>query len=179
MVLSYQLTLWILSIFEYVYSHLSAFSVTYSFSFRFKIYFFGFLAADPPENVAKMVVVVHSIPQAMQKAIRQTKKHPWKRDLRSIPAYLRVWQTEPHRQQKATKNGLARFWVHLIKPIRLDLLPKKNKYALVFCRQSLACVQYGVDTMPGRLYTGVPDLEPGRFYAPVLRSIFGIITWHN
>jgi hypothetical protein len=36
-----------------------------------------------------------------------------------------------HKQQKAAKNGVARFWVHLIKPIRLDPLPE-NKYAIVF-----------------------------------------------
>ena len=34
-----------------------------------KYIFFDCLAADPPENVAKMVVVVHSIPQATQKTI--------------------------------------------------------------------------------------------------------------
>ena len=63
--------------------------------------------------------------------------------------FARMANRKPHRQQKAAKNGVVCFWVHLIKLIRLDPLPE-NKYALVFCRQSLACVQYGVDTMPGR-----------------------------
>lgn len=82
--------------------------------------------ADLPGNAVKMAVVVHSIPQATQKTICQMQKCPWKRVLRSIPVYLRVWQTEPHRQQKAAKNGVVCFWVHLIKPIRLDMLPEKQ-----------------------------------------------------
>lgn len=51
------------------------------FLFRFdfvlnKYIFFGCLVADVPGNAVKMVVVVHSIPQATQKTICQMQKCP-------------------------------------------------------------------------------------------------------
>ena len=41
-----------------------------------KCIFFGCLVTDLPGNAAKMVVAVHSIPQATQKTIHQIQKHP-------------------------------------------------------------------------------------------------------
>ena len=41
-----------------------------------KYIFFDCLVADLPESAVKMVVVVHSIPQAMKKAIQQIQKYP-------------------------------------------------------------------------------------------------------
>ena len=41
-----------------------------------KYIFFGCLVADLPGGAVKMVVIVHSIPQATQKTIRQMQKHP-------------------------------------------------------------------------------------------------------